>query len=74
MAVFSRLFVKLPRPGDSEVTFSVFKSSCHLLLIVKPLKGTGNLVKCLVPRIQQANLPTYLHTLPFNAERQAGKL
>jgi len=28
------LFVKVSRPGDSEVTFSVFKSSCHLLLAV----------------------------------------
>jgi len=29
---FARLFAKLSRPGDSEVTFSVFESSCHLLL------------------------------------------
>jgi len=28
------VFVKVPRPGDSEVNFSVFKSSCHLLLLV----------------------------------------
>jgi len=28
------LFVKVPRPGDSEVTSSVFESSCHLLLPV----------------------------------------
>jgi len=28
------LFVKVPRPGDSKVTFSVFESSCHLLLPV----------------------------------------
>jgi len=28
------LFVKVPRPGDSEGTFSVFESSCHLLLPV----------------------------------------
>jgi len=28
------LFVKVPRRGDSEVTFSVFGSSCHLLLPV----------------------------------------
>jgi len=28
------LFVKVPRTGDSEVTFSVFESSCHLLLPV----------------------------------------
>jgi len=30
----THLFVKVPRPGDSEVTFSVFESSCHLLLPV----------------------------------------
>jgi len=28
------LFVKVPRPGDSEVSFAVFESSCHLLLPV----------------------------------------
>jgi len=28
----TNLFVKVPRPGYSEVTFSVFESSCHLLL------------------------------------------
>jgi len=28
----THLFVKVPRPGDSEGTFSVFESSCHLLL------------------------------------------
>jgi len=26
----THLFVKVPRPGDNEVTFSVFESSCHL--------------------------------------------
>jgi len=26
--------LEVPRPGDSEVTFSVFESSCHLLLPV----------------------------------------
>jgi len=31
---FARLFAKLPRPGDSEVTFAVFELSCHLLLPV----------------------------------------
>jgi len=30
----SHLFVKVPRLGDSEGTFSVFESSCHLLLPV----------------------------------------
>jgi len=28
------LFVKIPQPGASEVTFVVFESSCHLLLPV----------------------------------------
>jgi len=28
------LFVKVPRPGDSKVTFAIFESSCHLLLPV----------------------------------------
>jgi len=27
----THLFVKVPRPGGSEVTFSVFESSCHLI-------------------------------------------
>jgi len=30
----THLFVKVSRPGDSEGTFSVFESSCHLLLPV----------------------------------------
>jgi len=30
----THLFVKVSRPGDSEVTFSVFESSFHLLLPV----------------------------------------
>jgi len=28
----THLFVKVPRPGDSEVIFSVLESSCHQLL------------------------------------------
>jgi len=30
----THLFVKVPRPGDSEETFSVMELSCHLLLPV----------------------------------------
>jgi len=30
----THLFVKVRRPGDSEGIFSVFESSCHLLLPV----------------------------------------
>jgi len=31
----THLFVKVPRPGDSEVTFLVFQSSFHLFLPLK---------------------------------------
>jgi len=31
---------------DSEVTISVFETSCHLLLLIS-LRGRGNPVKCL---------------------------
>jgi len=34
LQVLAHLFVKIPRPGDNEGTFSVFKSSCHLLLTI----------------------------------------
>jgi len=30
----THLFVKVPQPEDCKETFSVFKSSCHLLLLV----------------------------------------
>jgi len=32
IGIGTHLFVKAPRPGDSEVTFWVFELSCHLLL------------------------------------------
>jgi len=34
--VHAHLFVKIPKPGDSElseVILSIFESSCHLLLV-----------------------------------------
>jgi len=34
LIIGTHLFVKEPRPGDSKVTFSIFESSCHLLLPV----------------------------------------
>jgi len=70
----THLFVKVPRPGDSEGTFSVFESNCHLLLPVYPLIGSrGNHVECLAQGHKQTCRP--ISTLPlFYAERQAGKL
>jgi len=41
----THLFVKVPRPGDCEGTFSVFESSCHLLTTSLTTKGRSNLVK-----------------------------
>jgi len=38
LSLGTHIFVKVPQPGDSEGTFSVFESSC---------KGRGNSVKCL---------------------------
>jgi len=32
--LLANLLVKVPQPGDIEVTFSVVESSCHLLLPV----------------------------------------
>jgi len=32
--LIAHLFVKVPRPGESDGTNSVFESSCHLLLLV----------------------------------------
>jgi len=34
LSLGTHLFVKVLRPGDSKGTFSVFESSCHLLLPV----------------------------------------
>jgi len=65
----THLFVKVPRPGDSEGTFSVFESSCHLLLPVEPLKGRGNPVKFLAQgHNKQTCRPVSTLTL-LNAER-----
>jgi len=57
------------------VTFSVFESSCHLLLPVKPLKGRGNPVKCLGQGHKKRTCRLALHNITIpHAECQAGKL
>jgi len=70
----THLFVKVPRPGDSEVIFSVFESSFHLLLPDWPLKGKGNPVKCLVLGHNKWTCRSISKLTLQNAERQAGKL
>jgi len=63
----THLFVKVPLPGDSEETFSVFEWSCHLLPPVKPLKGKGNPVIPLstLSKDKTSKLAAYLHTIHF---------
>jgi len=53
IGIGTHLFVKVPRPGNSKVTFSAFESSCHLLLPVPiyPLIGRGNSIKCLTSEL-----------------------
>jgi len=53
---FVCLFAKLPRPGDSKVTFAIFESSCHMLSPVYPLKGKDNLVNYLVNKVTTSEL------------------
>jgi len=63
----THLFVKVPRPRDSEETFTVFESNFHLLLPVWPLIRRGNPVKCLAQRQNKrtCHLQIYLHTIPL---------
>jgi len=71
----TRLFVKLPRPGDSEGTFSIFQSSCHVLLSVYSFIGRGNPIKCLAQgHNKQTCMPIFILGSLFYVERQAGKL
>jgi len=69
-----RLFIIVPRPGDSEVTFAVFESSFHLLIPVQPLKGTGNSVKCFVHGHNKRTYRNIFALSLFYAVRQVGKL
>jgi len=67
------LFVnKVPRPEDSEGTFSVFESSCHLFLPVLPLKGRDNPIKCLAQKHNKRTCRPISTLTLLNAERQAG--
>jgi len=72
----AHLFVKVPLPGDSEGTFSVFQSSCHLLLPVYLLThlGRGNPVKCLAQRHHKRTCRPIFTLSHFHAERQAEEL
>jgi len=70
----THLFIKVLQSRDSEETFSVFESSCHLLLPVQPLKGRGNPVKCLAQGHSKRTYRSCFTLTLLNAERQAGNL
>jgi len=66
-------FADLLDSGDSEVTFTVFESSCHLLLPVQPPKG-NLVVKCLAQGHSKRTCRRIFPLYPFSAERQVEKL
>jgi len=73
----TRLFVKVPRPGDSEWTFSSFRFSSQAATSYYQSnysKVEAILLSAFCPRTQLANLPAYLTLTLLIAERQAGKL
>jgi len=61
----THLFVKVPRSGDSEVTFSVFESSCHCYYQFNHSKVEAIPFSALPKDTTKANLAAYLHTKPF---------
>jgi len=63
-ALDTHLFVKVPRPGDSEVTFSVFDSCCHCYY-----QSNHSLVEAIplnaLPKNTTSELGRPFHTIPF---------
>jgi len=56
----THLVVKVSRPGDSKVTFLVFKSSCHLLLYQSNHSKVEAIPLSALPKdTTKANLPEY---------------
>jgi len=65
---FARLFVKLPWPGDSEVTFS---TTCYYQSNLSKVEA---ILLSALPKDTTSELTGLSSHYPFNAERQAGKL
>jgi len=70
----TNLFVKKPRPGDSESTFSIFESSCHLLRPLELLKSFEAVPLSALPKDTTSELVDIFTRFFFYAEHQAGKL
>jgi len=70
------VFVNIPRPGDSEVIFSVFESSCHLLLPVVQSNHpkVEEIPFSVLPKDTTSKLAGLSSHYLFYSERQARKL
>jgi len=65
--VLAHLFVKIHPPGDSEVTFSIFESSYHLLLYQSNRSKVEKIPLSVLPKDTTSEQSAYLHTYyPFN--------
>jgi len=70
---YAHLFAKLTQPGDSEVTFAVFESSCHYQSYHSKIEA-NQAIPLSLPKDTKSELARLSPHYPFNAERQAGKL
>jgi len=69
--ILAHLFVKAPEPKDSEGTFSVFESTCHLLLYRLTTQRLRHSVKSLAQGHKKATCRIFRHSLIWMS---AGKL
>jgi len=70
--VFAHLFVKLPRPGDYNGTFSVFESSCHVSYYQSNHSEVWAILLSALPKDTTSELASYLHaiTLVLNVKQR----
>jgi len=69
--MLAHLFAKLPRPGDSEVTFSV-RVKLPPVTIYLNIKGRGDPVKCLLHGHNKRPCRLYLHTITLLLDVKQG--
>jgi len=63
---FARLFAKLPRPGNNEVTFSIFESSTAAFYYQFNHSTVKTISLSALPKnTTRENLPAFLHTIPL---------
>jgi len=67
------LFAKVPRPGDNEVTFSVFKENCYVFYYQSNHSKVEAIPFSAKPKDTTSELAGLSSTIRFNPERQARK-